>query len=1714
MTRLRSALQRARCLNRTGQDRTGQDRTGQDRTGQDESSVSESDNLHALNHLLSFFEQSTFTQRDKGTKFEQLCEFFFKNDSAYKGLFSNVQTYAEWAADQGLDGKDIGIDLVCTLNDGSFAAVQCKFYQRNSSVSKSDIDSFISASEKRFAHRFLVATNERWSGNSLATLQNASPAVTLITLKEFENSDIDWKALLAGKKRIIRKKLLRGYQKEALDRVISGFKTSARGKLLMACGTGKTFTSLRIAEQLVKDDGGKGLVLFLVPSLALVAQTISEWTHQTNLRLVPFAVCSDSKVGQTRNEGDEDFMSTSDLPFPPTTDPVSLARKVSSSLRKLRKGMVVIFSTYQSIDVIHQAQTLSGESDDACIPPFSLIISDEAHRTASAFLKNGVSDPNAAKSSGDGAENSSASATSAGKTESESPCFVRVHDDSYVHSRRRLYMTATPKVFGVEARKQAADDPEDVVIYSMDDEKVFGPTFYEISFGRAVSLGCLVDYKVIILTVPSGVAQRYMSPSADDTDILPASHAAKVIGCWRSLSKLDIRSESSVGDDLQPMRRAVAFAQRISMEPDAVNLAHPKTSSRQFAAQFTKTVEAYIKGQKDSAAKDGRKTTPAEDQLFGFRCETKDIDGGMNAVEKQSRLDWLRGDPGEESCRILFNVRCLSEGVDVPSLDAVIFLSPRKSQVDIVQTVGRVMRKAPGKKRGYVIIPLVVADDKSPEEVLERNKEFSTVWQVLTALKSIDPNSVLVDGTLKKVSDKIEIIAMQDGPIGKKSGKGTSRRNPKKTKTPKTPDGQGELMFDHDEILEESIRAKLVRHVGNRREWADWAGEVGEICQAQAENIRKALDPSNPANAESIRKFRGFKAEIAKALNDNVENDVVIEMLSQHIVIRKVISALFSDYPFAEKNPISSAMTTMLEALDSAGYILAADRLKDFYSDVERRCSNIKTLEDRQKIVVELFNSFFKLAFPKQQEKYGIVYTPIPIVDFIDRSVSDILKKEFGESLADDNVHILDPFTGTGTFITRLMQLIPKERLPYKYWHELHAHEIMPLAYYIAAINIESEFYALCPDEASKGYQPNKVAVWTDTFAARKKADADIFTTDLIDNQRRIDSENDLPVRVIIGNPPYSVGQKSQNDDNQNDSYPELDARLQETYVANTNSTLRGKLFDSYIRAYRWASDRIGDRGVIGFVTNAGWIDSASADGMRKCMEEEFSSIYIYHLKGNQRTSGEESRRQGGKVFGSGSRAPVAIVILVKNPDSVELGKIYFHEVADYITAEEKLDGLNKDVSVLKTQMQVLTPNDRHSWLNQENEDFYRFFRIDGKKTDEPAIFENYSCGVVTARDVWVCNSSTNTLNQNVNQLISFYNGQVELAKNNPDYKPEMNPMRMKWDRPQLRDVVKGKFADNINLVKFAIFEYRPFFKQNLYYDRYWNNCVYQMPSIFPTGKEENRLICVSGVGSQEFSVLMTGSIPCLDILPKSQCFPLYLYDRDSGQKPQDLFSEACSAGKEGRHYAITDTALTKFRTQYQTDGISKEDIFYYIYGLLHSEDYRKAFANNLMKDLPRIPLVPDLGTFRTFTDAGRSLADLHVNYESVEPYEGVKIDGEDSRNYRVEQLKYGKIPGKTGNAGKDKSVIVYNGSIVIRNIPLEAQEYVVNRKSALDWLVERIGVSVDKDSGIVNDFNKFAEEKGEPRYCLDLILRVITVSLETLKIVRSLPHIDFALCK
>ena len=630
--------------------------------------------------------------------------------------------------------------------------------------------------------------------------------------------------------------------------------------------------------------------------------------------------------------------------------------------------------------------------------------------------------------------------------------------------------------------------------------------------------------------------------------------------------------------------------------------------------------------------------------------------------------------------------------------------------------------------------------------------------------------------------------------------------------------------------------------------------------------------------------------------------------------------------------------------------------------------------------------------------------------------------------------------------------------------------------------------------------------IWTDTFANNKQSN--IFSTELGENNARLAELNRQDIRVIVGNPPYSVGQESQNDDNQNEHYEELDARLTATYVARTNSTLKGKLYDSYIRAYRWASDRIGQKGAIGFVTNAGWLETSSADGMRKCMVEEFSSIYIYHLKGNARTQGVQRQKEKDNVFGEGSRAPVAIVFLVKNPDSPDHGKIYFHAVDDYLSREEKLAALKRDRSIAYTSMNVIVPDAHGDWFNQRDNSYSRFMRIDGKKTKENAIFKNFSCGVVTSRDAWAYGSSKQNVFRNIQRSVEHYNKQVEAELLlGEKFKVDLDPLKMKWDRPQKRNVMQGKRTESATLVKVRKSLYRPFFLQFLYFDRFWNNCVYQMPSIFPTAETKNLLICSSGVGSKEFSCLMVNQIPCLDFLEKTQSFPRWLPGEQAKEAEDVLdFGEPNEVPS-----GFSPEALPHFQAAYPGMPMTEDDLFYYIYGILHSEDYRTRYANNLMKELPRIPRVATYEQFMAFSKAGRELARLHVYFEDMEPYSGVSLEytkpGQPS--YRVKQMKWGKIKGKTGNAAKDKTTLIYNDLITVKNIPLEAQEYVVNKKSALDWVVERACVSVDKASGIVNDFNDYAAEMGNERYPLDLFLKIITVSLETMKIVKALPKLE-----
>lgn len=1032
-----------------------------------------------------------------------------------------------------MSSNDIGIDLVATrASDGKYVAIQCKFYGKDQRVSAPDVDSFIAASSNAFfAEKILVATNmfDMWSSTALNKLRLNN--VQLITRQDLAESDIDWSAYLKNPNDVkkMQPRKPRPYQEEAIRKVVEGFKTANRGKLIMACGTGKTFTSMKIAEEMIKDlQGAERLVMFLVPSLSLLSQTLNDWKKNCQFEINAFAVCSDSTTGKVDGEEEDNLLKASQLRYPATTD----AKALTDAFNKVKDngGMTVIFSTYQSIEVVSEAQKKYG------FPDITLTVCDEAHRTAGGYL---VDD------SGD----------------TEDTAFTRIHNEDFIHSKKRLYMTATPKIYGASAKK--ARDNNEAVLYSMDDESVFGQVFHEISFRKAVELGSLVDYKVVVLTVDESVASSLDAYSAMEQGGLSVSDASKVIGCWRALSKQDLTNDIKDGDTLA-MKRAVGFAQ-------VINPTNDRISSKVYAKNFQSTVDKYKEKRHAELVDTGDMTEEEFQKQFGLVCETKHIDGSMDSFEKEGLLQWLRDDVDDDHCKILFNVRCLSEGIDVPALDAVIFLSPRKSQVDVVQTVGRVMRtsKQTNKKRGYVIIPIVTPGAVQADLVLNNNKEFQTVWQILKALRSIDPEfGMAVDGQLQKIDrDKIEVVCLTDN-LSKRSGRSKSKsqglgHKPTGRKSKQQSMAvQGSFDFGRNEILEEEIKSRIVKKVGNVREWSDWAEDVGEICKVQIDHLMKVVN--DPTKTEQKKAFDNFLSDLKVTLNEGMTKEDAVEMLAQHIVTAPIMDALFSNeqYQFIDQNPIGKALTAMVSTLDKSEMEKSQARLKDFYASVRYRARTIKSTAERMIVVRELFDKFFQIAFEKLQKKLGIVYTPEEIVDFINQSVSDLLHKEFGQSLGDDGIHILDPFTGTGTFITRLMQsgLIPKAKLKQKFEHELHANEIVPLAYYIASVNVETVYHDLTGDTE---YKPNNVMVLSDTFADHGKKD--LFNTSLVENNTRLANLAKQDIRIIIGNPPYSVGQDSQNDDNQNAHYEELDRRIKETYAAKTEKQNVNSLYDHYL---------------------------------------------------------------------------------------------------------------------------------------------------------------------------------------------------------------------------------------------------------------------------------------------------------------------------------------------------------------------------------------------------------------------------------------------------------------------------------------------------------------------------------------------------------------------
>ncbi|MEG2560846.1 MAG: type ISP restriction/modification enzyme, partial [Acinetobacter sp.] len=1204
----------------------------------------------------------------------------------------------------------------------------------------------------------------------------------------------------------------------------------------------------------------------------------------------------------------------------------------------------------------------------------------------------------------------------------------------------------------------------------------------------------------------------------DNKDIV-VDDAARIVGCWKALSKQGIHAD--VEEDTSPMQRALAFCQVIDQSEKARK---HQVSSTRIANIFQTVVEAY----QNAEIKEGNEIS------HRLICEADHVDGGMGADKKEQKLNWLKATPEPQQdengverpiCRVLSNVRCLSEGVDVPALDAVLFLTPRNSQVDVVQSVGRVMRLAEGKKRGYVILPVVIPPNVDANKALDDNITYKVVWQVLNALRSHDDR---FDAMINKMDltgidrSKMEVIAITDKVAAKAKKKGagkggTTIGTPKKPKKDEAEDTQHSFSFESGEI-ERAIVAKVVQKVGNRHHWEDWANDIAKIAQTHIKLITDILERPECNKERAV--FEEFAFEIRDDLNNAVSDAEIIEMLAQHLITKPVFDALFDEYSFAANNPMAQAMQKVLDVLDQHQLDSETEALQRFYDSVKLRASGIDSAEGKQKIIVELYDKFFRNAFPRMTERLGIVYTPVEVVDFILHSVNDVLQQEFGKSFADKGVHVLDPFTGTGTFISRLLQsgLIPPKELTYKYKNEIHANELVLLAYYIAAINIEAVYHSEIIDE----YTPFEGICLTDTFQMYEKED--LVDQVLVDNSARRKRQKELDIQVIVGNPPYSVGQKSANDNNANVSYKKLDEKIYQTYTSKSDSSSTKNVMDSYIRALRWASDRLHTDGVVGFISGNGFIDKSSMSGVRKGLLKDFSSLYILNLRGDIRKNmlSKGRAKEGQNIFGSGSMTGICISILVKNSnDSLKEGKVYYCDIGDDLTREDKLRFCSLNKSIKSIDFKEIIPDSYCDWITQRDQKFEKYIIVGDKKNkSNNSLYLNYSLGMATGRDHWCFNFSMRNLKENISNTINFYNSErIRLSQSSETV--DINSFvtidltKISWNESLKNFLKKNEFI-KFNPQSLYSALYRPFVKQNAYFNRFLNERRYQCEKIYPSNLSNDPCIIISGVGNRSgFSCLITNSIFSLDTLEKGQGFPLYLYDeikQDNNIGSGDLFDESLdltvTETKYERKDGISDEGLQHFQMAYPSEQITKEDIFYYTYGLLHSEEYRIRYADNLTKELPRIPCVKKVEDFWAFSKAGRDLAHWHLNYETVEPYKATLDTGSTAysqltaEDFYVKKMKFAKKG--------EKGTVVYNKRITIKDIPVEAYDYVVNGKPALEWVIERQSVSTHKDSGIVNDANDWANETmNNAAYPLELFLRVITVSLETMKIVRSLPKLD-----
>ncbi len=1153
-----------------------------------------------------------------------------------------------------------------------------------------------------------------------------------------------------------------------------------------------------------------------------------------------------------------------------------------------------------------------------------------------------------------------------------------------------------------------------------------------------------------------------------DKKLINNEFVCKIIGTHKGLAKKDLIAlddENKKDYDLQnkndttPSQRAISFCKSIN-------------TSKRIKDSFETIMECYNEELKKKSFKN-------------LIISIDHIDGTMNCKVRLEKLEELNAFK-PNTCKVLSNARCLSEGVDVPALDSIVFFDGKSAMVDIIQAVGRVMRKAKHKKRGYIILPIALEESEIQNlDEAVNNTNFKNIWKVIKALRSHDP-SLVDEATFK---EKIKIFGSDDNNNDETNQDDEELQKDKTDKTKQDPKQAQKTLFDAILLqdLADAMYNVMPTKLGDRNYWENFTKKTGNIART-LNNRLKDIFEKNPEF------FHGFLDSLKGNIHQNIKEDEALDMITSHIITKPIFDAIFGDNI---KNPISKALDKMVQKLSTLG-LQGETKDQNLYESVKTEAMHAKSQKSQQELIKNLYNTFFKVAFRKQSEKLGIVYTPIEVVDFILRATNGILKKHFNTDFNDQNITIFDPFTGTGSFIARLLSkengLISDEALKEKFLNHLFAFDIVLLAYYIALINITQA--AQNRDGSLKNFK--NIALTDSLDIYEEKNDKGVFDLfkDLKENKEIKDTIEKQNIRVIIGNPPYSAGAKSQNDNNQNLSHPKLEKRVYEKYGQISTAKVGATTRDTLIQSIYMASELLKDKGVLGFVVNGSFIDSKSSDGFRKCVAKEFAHLYVLNLRGNARTSGEERKKEGDGIFDSGSRATIAIIFFVKDT-SVKDSAIHYYDIGDYLKREEKLNRLANFTDLNEIPFETIIPNNKGDWINQREDEFEKLIPLKrDKKLNNDSVFDINSGGVVSGRDPWVYNFSPDALMLSVQKCIDTYNADLkhfnmhfreafkqrakgvksaDLYKHLNDKEITTDKTKIAWTRTLKQKFIKNKNLQESHKDRIRLAMYRPFNKQWLYFDKDLNEEQSQFSKIFPNKDAHNVVINTT---IRNFCSLISDAIPDTHFIGDTQAYPLYYYD-DLGN----------------RHDAISGYALNLFRKHYKDNSIAEEEIFYYIYAILHHKGYLEKYKNSLAKEEPRIGLSED---FKELSILGKELAKLHLNYENGEMHASVEyktlMNAEEKGYYDVETMK------KIGDR------INYNNHIAITKIPKKAFEYVVNGKSAIDWVIERYKKTTDKDSLIENNPNDYAGGK----YVFELLCRVIKLSEKSVDLIEKISEKRF----